>query len=335
MSTGDVIDPDAGGTGAERAAVGANGFRIEVPSESFRTVFLELIFSPSGGEPVSSDDERLKVLATGTGFFYRVDGQDFILTARHNVTGRHWETNEFLCKDYAVGPTHLRIALRGSPPAEGWSTTLGSASMLIPFTRYLIPLIDDAWKPLWLEHPEYGPAMDVAAIAFNNPDADHFLIVGWAPQNDDDDAVASKLWVTQDVSIVGYPFGLVSGPALPLWIRGTIASEPAFNYKHREQTLPAFLVDARTRQGQSGSPVVLFRLPSTPVPSNDGRFRWTLGTYSRLLGVYTGRLSKDSDLGLVWHIQEVANVCRKGVQPSAASPLGDVCSAGPGDHMID
>ncbi|MDC8973992.1 trypsin-like peptidase domain-containing protein [Mycobacterium marinum] len=313
MSPGDVIDPGAGAADAYATAVGPNSFRIEVPAESFRTVFLEMIFSPSGGEPVSSDDERLKTLAIGTGFFYRVDGRDFILTARHNITGRHWETNEFLCKDYPVQPTHLRLALRGSPPPQGWSTTLGSTQMHIPFTRHLIPLVDEEFEPLWFEHPEHGPAMDVAAVAFSNPDDDRYLIIGWEPQSDT--GADSKLWVTQDVSIIGYPFGLVSGPALPLWIRGTIASEPAFNYIHRQQTLPAFLVDARTRPGQSGSPTVLFRLPSTPVPSDDGSFRWTLGTHSRLLGVYTGRISKDSDLGFVWHVDEAARICREGVRP--------------------
>ncbi|WP_236971439.1 trypsin-like peptidase domain-containing protein [Mycobacterium haemophilum] len=273
-----------------------------------------MIFNPSGGEPVSSDDGGLKVLATGTGFFYRVDGHDFILTARHNVTGHHWETNEFLCSDYSVEPTHLRLALRGSPPPQGWSTTLGSDQMLIPFARHLIPLVDEGLNPLWLEHPEYGSAMDVAAVAFSNPDTDHLLIIPW--EHPDDDSGDSKLWITQDVSIIGYPFGLTNGPLLPLWIRGTIASDPAFNYVHRNQTLPAFLIDARTRKGQSGSPTILFRLPGTPLPSEDGRFQWTLGTHSRLLGIYTGRISKDSDLGFVWRIDDVASICTDGVRPA-------------------
>ncbi|CDM76138.1 trypsin-like peptidase domain-containing protein [Mycobacterium marinum] len=309
MSPGDVIDP--GAADAQATAIGPNAFRVEVPVASFRTVFLEMVFSPKGPDTVSTG-EPLNVLGTGTGFFYRVNGQDFILTARHNVTGHHWETNEFLCQNYSVEPTHLRISLRGAPPPEGYSTTPGSTRLLIPFGQCLIPLIDDEWNPTWLEHPEYGPLIDVAAVKFTNPDPDHLTVVAWEPQ--EDEGAESKLWVTQDISIAGYPFGLTSGPALPLWIRATVASEPGLTYYHRNRSLPAFLVDARTRKGQSGSPAILFRLPSTPIPSDDGVFRYTLGTHSRLLGVYTGRVHpKESDLGFVWHIKEAEDICRGGV----------------------
>ncbi|WP_131816335.1 S1 family peptidase [Mycolicibacterium porcinum] len=287
---------------------------IPIPEDSFRTLFMEMVFSPKGAD-TDVDDSPTTVLATGTGFFYRVDGETFIMTARHNVTGRHPETNEFLSKAHSVEPTHLRVRVRRAPTGRGYSTAPGSARFQVPFREYLIPLIDDAWKPIWLEHPEYGPKMDVVAVPYKNPHHDEMLVLPWDEQQSAD---LTKLWVTQDVSIVGYPFGLESGPSLPLWIRGTIASEPVLQYRHADQYLPLFLVDARTRSGQSGSPVLLFQLPGSPLPPENGQFRYALGTYSRLLGVYTGRISDESDLGFVWHMSEAAKICTRGSESTEA-----------------
>src|SRR6478736_9347696 len=90
---------------------------LNIPRDSLRTVFLEMIFSPSGPDaPV--DDKYAVVRGTGTGFLYRDQGKTFIITARHNLTGRNWETNEFINQDYPVEPTHIRFTLRGRHPAS-------------------------------------------------------------------------------------------------------------------------------------------------------------------------------------------------------------------------
>jgi hypothetical protein len=54
------------------------------------------------------------------------------------------------------------------------------------------------------------------------------------------------------VSVIGFPFGLTAGGKLPIWATGTLATEPIVSF----QDLPLSLVDCRTRQGQSGSPVI-------------------------------------------------------------------------------
>jgi hypothetical protein len=46
------------------------------------------------------------------GFFYRVDGVDYLITARHNFTGRHWQTNQLMYTAHAVDPTHVRVRVR-------------------------------------------------------------------------------------------------------------------------------------------------------------------------------------------------------------------------------
>jgi hypothetical protein len=56
------------------------------------------------------------------------------------------------------------------------------------------------------------------------------------------------------MSIIGFPFGMAYGGAMATWVQGFVASEWQVDYGD----LPRFLVDSRTRQGQSGSPVIFY-----------------------------------------------------------------------------
>lgn len=105
------------------------------------------------------------------------------------------------------------------------------------------------------------------------------------------------------VSVIGYPFGLVGAGSYAIWATGFLASEPQADFNQ----LPIQLVDCRSREGQSGSPVIAFR--------NGGSFRTTGGDnvvtpdpVERFLGVYSGRINKESDLGLVWKAQAIAEL---------------------------
>lgn len=280
---------------------------LNIPRDSLRTVFLEMIFSPSGPD-AQIDDKYAVVRGTGTGFLYRDQGKTFVITARHNLTGRNWETNEFINQDYPVEPTHIRFTLRDRNPISPDVVFVSGGPNRL--RMYAAALIDEEYRPTWLEHPTRRAEMDVAAIPFS--DTDSAQVLPWDETDIGEDDY-SKLILTQPLSIVGYPYGLSSGPALPLWIQGSIASEPALYYTHNGRHIPAFLIDARTRKGQSGSPVVLLHRPSTTLATISG-MKVTTGFYSRLLGVYTGRVSADSDLGFVWHIDDAVNVCR-GVRP--------------------
>jgi hypothetical protein len=271
---------------------------IRVPNESFRSVFLEMIYRGDGPEPPET------VIAKGTGFFYRVDGTDFMVTARHNFTGWDAERNEPL-SSRGVGPTHVRVGFWMPPPPGGrYDLTEGLTIRLYQIALFRTPADDDADpEPLWLEHPRLGSQMDVVALPVRIPVEDGVLYMPWEPQE------APDLWVTEDISIVGFPYGLNSNN-VPIWVRGTIASEPAFMYMVGDQALPLFLADARTRKGQSGSPVLLFRRPLTVLGTESGQIEITQGTQSKLLGVYSGRVNADSDLGFVWRIGEVDAICR-------------------------
>jgi V8-like Glu-specific endopeptidase len=75
--------------------------------------------------------------------------------------------------------------------------------------------------------------------------------------------------------------------------------------------LPVFLIDCRSRPGQSGSPVYAHRTAGA-VFDNGGVSLGTGESYSRFLGVYSGRIHPEADIGLVWTAQAVLDVVRNG-----------------------
>jgi hypothetical protein len=95
---------------------------------------------------------------------------------------------------------------------------------------------------------------------------------------------------------------MTAGGALGVWATGFVASEPDVDF----DDLPIFLVDCRTREGQSGSPVIVYGNGGM-FPMQDGSTA-VMGEVIRFLGIYSGRIrdasepgtSPSSDLGIVW-----------------------------------
>jgi hypothetical protein len=154
--------------------------------------------------------------------------------------------------------------------------------------------------------------MDVAVLSINPPEG--ILCAPWEPPTIDPTGTPwQELSAGDDVYIIGYPYGLSSGPAFPLWMRGTVASLPAMGYRVGDDDPPLMLVDARTRTGQSGSVVARRKPQGTPVFIGNTITGFTYGTHSQVVGVYSGRTSDESDLGYVWRIDAVDTICRDGV----------------------
>jgi hypothetical protein len=292
---------------------------LQLHPESFRSVLVEMLYCPDGPDAIGPDGSDWSTMAYGTAFVYRIDGKERLVTARHNVTGRHWQTGGFM-GDYWTEPTHLRVMLFKDRP-EDWALSqpegnsrMGGLQVLA--NLYLLPLIGEDWRPIWTQHPTLGPDMDVAVVPFNQP-ANTFVMswerevaprtqpgqVPWPPQ----------LFPGEDVFVVGYPYRLTTGPNLPLWVRGTVASDPMFGYHSDGKSYPLWLIDARTRKGQSGAPVMRYRPPGSVQVRNDRQAGSSEFPDSQLLGVYSGRTSDESDLGFVWPMDEVDEICRGGV----------------------
>jgi hypothetical protein len=98
------------------------------------------------------------VLASGTSFVVTGPmGKFFLLTARHNLTGRHQKTNEPLCKKTGGIPDTLVV----------WHNAKSELGHFIPVS---LPLLRDGHR-CWIEHPTLGAQADIAAIPLLATDA--------------------------------------------------------------------------------------------------------------------------------------------------------------------
>lgn len=226
-------------------------------------------------------------VAVGTGFATtNSEGKLLLVTNRHIVTGRHQDTDKPLHRD-AITPTRLAI-FRTKWDQEGTLRWVSDER----------PLYDGSRSPLWVEH-SLGAQVDVAALPLDSQGFDT-LAVSLKPKRDFENPVQP-----QPVHIIGFPFGKRVGRGEAIWVTGTIASDPGVPY----EGLPCFLVDCRSREGQSGSPVFIY---------SDGHYTrpWeetTTNPFCSLVGVYSGRINAQSDLGRVWTIAAIADVVARTV----------------------
>jgi hypothetical protein len=105
-----------------------------------------------------------------------------------------------------------------------------------------------------------------------------------------------------DVLIAGYPFSNYEGLLFPIRKRGSLASEPAFGWQGK----PAFLIDAATRRGMSGSPVFRRVFGPAASPNSEGAYIIEAENVmtSEFIGVYAGHMSdKDAQItiGFAWY----------------------------------
>lgn len=224
-------------------------------------------------------------LSTATGFAVEQDGTKYLITNRHVVTGLHQETDQ---PTHSSGATPNGIALwhheQGAP--------LGS------WIRKQEPLHDSDGKPLWLVHPTHGSTVDVVAL----PLTDLVNVTLYTYPIEEPERMP-VLFVSQDVFVIGFPYGITGGGAFGVWARGSVATELDLDYEN----LPRFLIDSRTRPGQSGSPVIQYLTGGT-VTWSDGSIAMGGGVVEQIVGVYSGRIHSESDLGFVWKMSVVRNI---------------------------
>jgi len=236
---------------------------VQLPS--VKSLFIEMRFGST-------------VLSTGTGFVVQNGLGSFLLTNRHNVTGRRNDSDELLSKTGGV-PDNVVVHHHAAGRLGVWEGRIE--------TLYTM---DGA--PRWREHPWHGRRADVVAL----------------PLVDIDGADLYPYELTQEprisvapgdvVSVIGFPFGMSTGGRLPIWATGFVASEP--QVKTNDSGLPIFYIDCRSRQGQSGSAVVAHRSGGM-VTMEDGTAAVFQNPITRLLGIYSGRVNAESDIGVVWH----------------------------------
>jgi S1-C subfamily serine protease len=240
----------------------------KIAKPSIQSLFLQMQFNGSA-------------IATGTGFVYSKASDHYLITNRHNVTGRHPETGKPLSALAAI-PNELVIMHNSKGRLGEWHGK----------TEKLLANND---TPLWHEHPVHGEKMDCVALRLTSLDD-----VEIYSYNEYDSAPRVQLGPADCVSVVGFPFGLMAGGACAIWATGFIASEPAFDFGD----LPLMLIDCRGRPGQSGSPVIAYRSGGM-VSMEDGSTAAFNGPITYPIGIYSGRINDQSDLGLVWKMQAI------------------------------
>jgi hypothetical protein len=137
-------------------------------------------------------------LASGSGFFWKLDDRTFLVSNWHNFSGLNPQTGKAILStgglpDRITFTSYKRLS---EPDVDGFFD-----ASIVPVT---VPLYDsDLSRPRWLEHPKFGRRVDIAAIdvsqAVTGLEVMHVNAV-------EDDAVLQP-FASQDVFIVGYPLG--------------------------------------------------------------------------------------------------------------------------------
>ncbi|MGI4886271.1 MAG: hypothetical protein ACRYFR_15050 [Janthinobacterium lividum] len=265
----------------------------DINNNSIRSFFVEMLFNN-------------EVISSGTAFIAKTGGQSqaLLITNRHNVTGRNNDIGEYLSKTGGI-PNKIKARIPNLEIANSGSEHVEFNS----WRSYTIDLYfdEDFEQPVWIEHP-LKEEIDVVGIILNFTDFSipeqliYDISPGWYSWE-----------VGETINVVGFPFGL-SVNRFPVWMTGHIASEPDINY----DGLPMFLIDCRTRRGQSGSPVIGRFLPGRVVEYKGEKFR-VQAEITHLIGIYSGRINSESDLGKVWKTDAIRELLLNGIQ--AGKPI--------------
>lgn len=220
-------------------------------------------------------------LSYGTALCVHLDGQSYLVTAKHNLTGRDAHTNELLSSTGAV-PDRLSVWFHHQDiDEERW-------------TEHEVSLVNGDEQPLWRSHPTMTE-IDAAAVPFRPRSA---LV---PTLKLDDYSGLPKISPGAHVHLLGFPLGRVSHGKFPIWNTGALATELIVDFNG----LPAFLIDCTSRKGNSGSPV----LAQTGFTSNVRGFEGAQQVPElAVLGIYSGRLDDRSDLGIVWKLPRVLDI---------------------------
>jgi hypothetical protein len=234
-------------------------------------------------------------LGNATGFVVDYGGKHYLLTNWHVLAGRHAETGKPLHPTAAL-PDQVRIAhMIGQTGKIKWMFVRES-------------LLNPDGTPRWVEHP-LGSQVDVAALELKATPANATIRPLSLALADS----ALELYPSMPVSIIGFPGGLRANWFFAIWKTGHIASDPEIPY----QGLPAFLIDATTRGGMSGS-IVVARAPIAPFELG-GATVW-VPPRTKFLGVYASRLPGDVEIGCVWRPSAIVEVLQRA---AAATARGD------------
>ena len=236
----------------------------------------------------------------GTCFFWRQDGTPYLITNWHVVTGVNPDNNKIL----GFIPEQATFVIRRIVVSNTKSRTMRADWVTLD--------LYSKNQPVWLEHPQ-GRSVDCVASPL---DPSALQNIGNLYLNEIGIAENLAPYAGMDCYIIGYPKGMKGPNLTPVWKRGSVASEPSLDFLGQ----PMLLVDTATREGMSGSPV-LIRHNGVHMPSGKMNDDTVFGLVEGFLGVYSGRIGEDElgvQLGRVWKtnvIDEIIKAQKIGTNP--------------------
>ncbi|MER9965561.1 hypothetical protein [Mesorhizobium sp. M0060] len=284
------------------------------------------------GHPLSYATTRIDLyfneqrLSCATGFVLHVGPLYSLVTNWHVVSGIHPVTGACISRMGGI-PNRISFHVAVFTPKEPGEERLG----LMYFKPMELDLYDKAGSPIWFDEKEPEVQNDYVVIPINRhvPELRDGIsklrcIEGGKVTLKREADVTSKPGMVRaqdiahfyprigsEVFVIGYPLGISSNGIFPIWKRASIASEPQTgvslcgrNYDN------AFYVDAMTKSGMSGSPVVCLARAGDKLYSDEGTEVEQKAEDSLMVGVYAGRDGVSPDeyelsVGRVWKIGSV------------------------------
>lgn len=265
-------------------------------------------------------DETL--LAVGSGVLYERSEKTYIVTAWHNVTGRHTESLKCLSDKTQATPNNVVATIACSTYSDGEYAGHISRSITIP--------LESDSRATYYVHAQGWPRIDVVAIPIDpkkvyisegqeasgeeynyslpltmSASQSGALSTGIEPIQASETSTAyieldlpKYLAASDDIFVLGYPKGITDYTNQPVWKRATVASSPQLGWNGQ----PKFLIDCASREGMSGAPAIYFNRKGSVHVENKTFI--TSGPATILHEIYVGRLGITSEfeaqLGTVW-----------------------------------
>lgn len=222
------------------------------------------------------------LLSSATCFFIKRNGQVYLVTNYHVLSGRNPETGETLDKTYAALPNRIKVYV----PQAG----IGEEVLLGENEFKFFDLEEDG-NQLWKYTQIKGKIIDVAMLKV---DIEEKYLINSIEEIEQPLNENTEIEIASPLYIIGFPFGRIGG-VLPIWKKASVASEP---HNTLGDGLPYFWADTATRSGMSGSPVIYYEKRPFILETNGKRS----DRFTKFVGIYSGRIGdeKDAQLGKVW-----------------------------------
>lgn len=222
-------------------------------------------------------------IASATGFVIKEADSYYLITNWHVVTGRNPKDNQPLSRSAIADPNIIKVWFNGEKLGQ--------------WTQKTISIINENGQKLWLEH-EKGREVDIVAIPITVSSDIKIYDIDLALADFD-----LMIYPSEAVSIIGFPQGISSAGKLPIWKTGHIASDIDIDWNDK----PSFLIDATTKSGMSGSPVIAKRVCIYQTSAGNN-----IGNAVKFLGIYSGREIDTSgiEVGLVWKPRVISEIIK-------------------------